>query len=520
MSKKNIFISSVQLEFAKERVQLCSYIRQDALLGRFFEPFLFEELPAINASSEQAYLSEIASSDIYLGIIGNQYGFQDYEGISPTEREFDEAIDLQKYRICFFKTSSPQTEREPLGTPMIDVLTHLNLVSPRQQIKNAAILLFGKNPQRFFQTSEIKCAQFYGNEVTKPIPSYHVYQGDLFSLINQAVDFIMSRIDARVGTREKSVQAPIDFEFPLEAVRSVQVMLFKNRLEVWNPGHLPPGITIEQLYQVHESFPTNPLIANPLYLAGYAERLGTGTSDIIKKCVAIGLKPPTFSQSHNFRTTFRRNEEIEEANPITSEPNPTTSAANPTNSIANDVPNKVNMTSSIANDTTSIANDTTSKANVTSSIVKMTSSETNPITSETNPITSEAKVTTSEANMTTSDANVTTLTENEKVMKCNNVITSNSDLKSLTRLYDVPKHMTRKQIEELVISICSDEYLTVSQIASFIGRNTRYLLNIILAPMLAEGKLCRLFPETPNHPNQAYKANSNPKTTEEYAKEL
>jgi len=113
-----------------------------------------------------------------------------------------------------------------------------------------------------------------------------------------------------------SVQAPVDFEIPLDAVReaivnavahrdytsnaSIQVMLFKNRLEVWNPGHLPPGITIEQLYQVHESFPTNPLIANPLYLAGYAERLGTGTADIIKKCVAIGLKPPTFSQSNNF----------------------------------------------------------------------------------------------------------------------------------------------------------------------------------------------------------------------------
>ena len=489
MLKKYIFISSVQREFAKERVQLCSYIRQDALLGRFFEPFLFEELPVFNASAEHAYLSDIASSDIYLGIIGNQYGFQDYEGISPTEREFDEATVLQKYRICFFKTSSTQTEREP-----------------KQQ-------LF-KNPQRFFQTSEIKCAQFYGNEVTKPIPSYHVYQGDLFSLINQAVDFIMSRINARVGTREKSVQAPIDFEFPLEAVReaivnsvshrdytsnaSVQVMLFKNRLEVWNPGHLPPGITIEQLYQVHESFPTNPLIANPLYLAGYAERLGTGTSDIIKKCVTIGLKPPTFSQSHNFRTTFWRNEETSEANPITLETNPTTSDSISTNSIVIDAPNKANVTSSIANDTTC-------KANVTISIVNMTSSEANPITSETNPITSETNPITSETNPIICEANT---------------ITSEVNPISLKTLDDVPRRMTKVQIEELVLSACSDKYLTVSQIAILIGRTANHIARVILPAMLAEGKLCRLFPETPNHPNQAYKANSNPKTTEEYAKEL
>jgi len=407
MSKKRIFISSVQREFYKERVQLCNYIRQDALLGRFFEPFLFEELPAINALSEQAYLSEVANCDIFMGILGEEYGFHDHEGVSPTEREFDEATSLQEYRICFFKTSFPQSQREakqqifiekveknvvrktfdsfetlrsaaysslvryleenemlrllpfdaayhpevvpddidekkidlfvrvaqrarnfplPIGTPIVDVLTHLNLITVKQQIKNAAILLFGKNPQRFFPTSEIKCAQFYGNEVTKPIPAYHVYQGDLFSLVTQALDFVASRIDARVGTREHSVQVPIDFELPLGAVReaivnavahrdytsnaSIQVMLFRNRLEVWNPGHLPPGITIEQLSQVHESFPTNPLIANPLYLAGLAERLGTGTSDIIKKCEAIGLKTPTFEQSRNFRTIFWRNEKL------------------------------------------------------------------------------------------------------------------------------------------------------------------------------------------------------------------
>ena len=92
MSKKHIFISSVQREFSKERIQLCGYIRQDALLGQFFEPFLFEELPAINASTNQAYLSEVANCDLYMGILGDNYGFKDHEGISPTEREFDERI--------------------------------------------------------------------------------------------------------------------------------------------------------------------------------------------------------------------------------------------------------------------------------------------------------------------------------------------------------------------------------------------------------------------------------------------
>ncbi len=71
MKSIKIFISSVQKEFSKERSLLCDYIRQDALLGKFFSPFLFEELPAINQSAQQAYLSEVELCDIYLGIFGD-----------------------------------------------------------------------------------------------------------------------------------------------------------------------------------------------------------------------------------------------------------------------------------------------------------------------------------------------------------------------------------------------------------------------------------------------------------------
>ena len=84
VSMVKIFISSVQKEFAEERQLLCRYIREDALLGKFFQPFIFEELPAINLSAPEAYLSEAASSDIYLGLYGRDYGFEDAEGVSPT----------------------------------------------------------------------------------------------------------------------------------------------------------------------------------------------------------------------------------------------------------------------------------------------------------------------------------------------------------------------------------------------------------------------------------------------------
>ncbi|WP_407712287.1 ATP-binding protein [Butyricimonas virosa] len=44
----------------------------------------------------------------------------------------------------------------------------------------------------------------------------------------------------------------------------------------------------------HTSIPANPLLAEPMYLTGYIERMGTGTGDIIKQCVAKGLREPEF----------------------------------------------------------------------------------------------------------------------------------------------------------------------------------------------------------------------------------
>lgn len=64
MADIKVFISSVQAEFAAERKQLCEYIRTDALLGKFFRPFIFEELPANNQSAQEAYLTEAAHCDI------------------------------------------------------------------------------------------------------------------------------------------------------------------------------------------------------------------------------------------------------------------------------------------------------------------------------------------------------------------------------------------------------------------------------------------------------------------------
>ena len=69
---------------------------------------------------------------------------------------------------------------------------------------------------------------------------------------------------------------------------------------------MPFGLSTAKLRQPHSSIPANPLLAEPMYLAGYIERLGTGTGDIIRLCKEKGLKEPDFIQEEDFKTIIWR----------------------------------------------------------------------------------------------------------------------------------------------------------------------------------------------------------------------
>ena len=392
---KRIFLSSVQKEFAKERELLKLYIERNAILRRFFKVFAFEfDVPATDNTLSDVYLSELSKSDIYIGLIGNNYGFEDSEGISPTEREFDEAKRLKMPRLIFvkghddskreakeqkfLKKISPDLIRrryedfdslldeiissldrileeearyrllpfdasfsnltiddldvetiswfatrarnsrgwrvEENATPE-DVLKKLHLIGKGGEVTNAGVLLFAKNPQSEILPSEVKCLHFHGTIVEKPIPAYQVYHGTLWKMIDSAVDFVLGKIDRTVGTRDYSATAPVNYEIPplviCEAIvnavchrnytstGSVQVMLFKDRLEIINPGHLPSSISVDDLKEIHESFPVNPLIAEPMFLAQYAEKVGSGTIDMVRLCKEAGLEEPVYIQEAN-----------------------------------------------------------------------------------------------------------------------------------------------------------------------------------------------------------------------------
>jgi len=387
--KELIFVSSVQKELASERQAIRDFVRGDALLGKYFDVFLFEDLPAGDQAPDKLYLEEVDRCAIYLAIFGDDYGWENDEGLSPTELEFDRATHQRKPRLVFVKGSGddrrhpkmralihraqrqltrrrfvdtaelagqvyaslirhlelngtlssrpyhaaacagstlddiqPTTLRWFLRrareerrlalspeTPVRDALTHLNLLEDGTPTR-AAILLFGVDPPRFVHSAEVKCLHYHGSAVVKPIPSYQVFSGTLFEQVDQAVDFVMSKLARSVGTREAGSTAPVEYEIPRPVVAElvvnavahrdyssaagIQVYVFGDRVEVWNPGELPPSLTPESLRQQHPSLPRNPLIAESLFLAHYIEKVGTGTLDVIAGCQSAGLPAPEF----------------------------------------------------------------------------------------------------------------------------------------------------------------------------------------------------------------------------------
>ncbi|NQU66238.1 MAG: DUF4062 domain-containing protein [SAR324 cluster bacterium] len=109
---EKLFISSVQKEFAEERRAIAEYLREDPLLGSFFDPFLFEEVPATTASPGAVFLEEVQHSHIYIALLGTDHGFEDADGISPTEREYRSAKEAGIPRWIYIKGGT-DTARHP-----------------------------------------------------------------------------------------------------------------------------------------------------------------------------------------------------------------------------------------------------------------------------------------------------------------------------------------------------------------------------------------------------------------------
>ena len=235
------------------------------------------------------------------------------------ERADLEDIDEEKVRWFLRRAKYERRLELDLETPVREALEKIELLR-EGKLTNAAILLFGKNPQRFFIQSETRCARFKG---AKPLEfiDMKVFGGNIIDQMEDAVEFVKEHI--KLHAKIVGMERVERWEYPIDAIReaitnaichrdyeisaNVQVRIFDDRIEIWGCGHLPEPLTVEDLKQRHRSILRNPLVGKCFFWIKFIEQWGTGTNRIIDACLDYGLPEPVFEElSGSLVVTLRK----------------------------------------------------------------------------------------------------------------------------------------------------------------------------------------------------------------------
>ncbi len=208
----------------------------------------------------------------------------------------------------------------PEKTSLKVVLTKLNLLKD-EKLTNAAVLLFGTNPQQFFIQAKVKGIRFVGKEPVKPFLDMKLFEGNIIDQIDSVKTFVLEHIPKAVWLAG-NIQREERYDYPPDAIREgivnaichrdyesigeTHIRIFDDRIEIWNPGELPKPLKLEDLKREHKSIPRNPLIAEQLFWIKYIEKVGSGTNDMIKFCAKWGIPEPEFKHvTGDFVVIFR-----------------------------------------------------------------------------------------------------------------------------------------------------------------------------------------------------------------------
>lgn len=193
-------------------------------------------------------------------------------------------------------------------------------VSRYGRLTNGGDLLFSKNPAIRLPQTRIRAMSYISDKTGDTFRDMKSFEGPLFHVFEEAYTFIVrntSTVSRFVKDTPKRQDSPL---YPEEAVREalinavahrdyssasggVIIHVYPHRLEIWNSGSLPEGVTIESLLSGQISILRNPDIAHVLYLRGLMEKSGRGSVLMVKKCLENGLPLPVWTSDSKLGVT-------------------------------------------------------------------------------------------------------------------------------------------------------------------------------------------------------------------------
>lgn len=194
---------------------------------------------------------------------------------------------------------------EVINSTKEEVLSNLGLLVGGV-LTNAAVLLFGKFPQRKFVTSGFKIGRFGMNDAD--LLNHDLIEGNLIQMTDKIMQVLSDKYLIR-PIRYEGLERHEPFEIPESALREMifnsivhkvqsgtwnQMSIYDSHIRLWNEGELPENYTVETLLGKHTSKPRNPKIANVFFKAGFIESWGRGYEKIMTAFDAENLVRPTF----------------------------------------------------------------------------------------------------------------------------------------------------------------------------------------------------------------------------------
>ena len=185
-----------------------------------------------------------------------------------------------------------------------EVLTSLGLMDENGGLMNAAVLLFGKNPQRYYPSAEFKIGRFGVDDAD--LMFQDVIEGNILQMADRVMDVLQAKYLIS-PVRFEGMQRYEKLEMPQEALREIlynaiahkdytgahiQMHVYDDSVEIWNEGELPEGYTQETLFARHSSKPRNLKIANAFFKAGFIDTWGRGFQKIRDGFESEGLPMP------------------------------------------------------------------------------------------------------------------------------------------------------------------------------------------------------------------------------------
>lgn len=215
--------------------------------------------------------------------------------------------DIDEKAVRYFVAAGIEANRVPVSTKHDDVntiLEGLHLVAPNGKLKRAAILLFGKDPLKFFPGVRFRIGRFGVDE--SDLISQDVVEGNCIQMADRVVEILKNKYLISSISYD-GMQRREDLEIPVKALREVlfnaiahkdyqgvdiRMHVFADRVVVWNEGNLPEGYTPETLLQPHHSRAKNQTLADVFFKAGFIETWGRGIKKIHEAMDEKGLSMP------------------------------------------------------------------------------------------------------------------------------------------------------------------------------------------------------------------------------------